>query len=191
MYNEESASLVLRSGDLTANATNTVGTSDQHYTNMTWSNINLRTLLGDMYDKYDKFALVPVAYQSAQAGANIGAGNDDRILSINISGLPFTNNVYNSASKTNQNSSVIYVTRFIVSNSIYGSGGNVLTFTKNQELVNINIFYQRIFPTNGSYNLTTTNVFPHMIFTFNIFGVTKSERVPDLNTSRMFDKIMY
>jgi len=191
MYNEESGSLVLRVGDLTAGATTSVGTSDQYHINMTWSNINLRTLLGAMYDKYDTFALVPVSYQSAVAGASIGATNDDRCVSINIAGLSFTNNVYNSASKTNQNSSVIYVTRFIVSNSIYGSGGNVLTFTKNQELVNINIFYQRIFPTNGSYNLTTTNPFPHVIFTFNIYGVPKTERVPNLNSSRMFDKIMY
>jgi len=172
MYNQECASLVLRVGDLTSGITNNIGSCDANFTNMTWSNINLRTLLGDMYDKYDKFALVPVSYQSAVAGPSIGAGNDDRCVSINIAGLSFTNNVYNSASKTNQNSSVIYVTRFIVSNSIYGSGGNVLTFTKNQELVNINIFYQRIFPTNGSYNLTTVNPFPHVIFTFNIYGVS-------------------
>ena len=60
MYNEESASLVLRTSDLPVNSSNNVGSADQFYTNMTWSNINLRVLLGSMYDKYDKFALVPV-----------------------------------------------------------------------------------------------------------------------------------
>ena len=55
MYNEESASLVLRTSDL-PNGTNNIGSSDQFYTNMTWSNISLRTLLGSMYEKYDKFA---------------------------------------------------------------------------------------------------------------------------------------
>ena len=63
---------------------------------MTWSNINLRTLLGSMYDKYDKFALVPVAYQSNVGDATFGNSNDDRIVSVNISGLPFTNNNYSS-----------------------------------------------------------------------------------------------
>jgi hypothetical protein len=187
MYNEESASLVLRVGDLTANATTSVGTSDQYYTNMTWSNINLRTLLGAVYDKYDTFALVPVSFQSAVAGATIGATNDDRTVSINIAGLPFINNNYNSATKTNQNSAVIYTTRFIVSASIASTmGGTVLTFAKNQELVNLNIFYQRISVNAGSYNVTTTLAFPHMIFVFNIYGITKSNRVEDLNTSRLF-----
>ena len=190
MYHEESASLVLRVGDLTANATNTVGTSDQHYTNMTWSNINLRTLLGDMYDKYDKFALVPVSYQSAVAGPSIGAGNDDRCVSINISGLPFTNNVYNCSSKTNQTSSIIYSARFVQNNfAEKTTGGVVLTFTKNQELVNLNIFYQRVaINGSGNYNITTTTAYPHMVFIFNIYGITKSDRVGDLNSSRIFEK---
>ena len=64
MYNEECATLVLRSGDLPAPPNNpnpnNNGFSDQYHTNMTWTNINLRTVLGDMYDKYDKFNLVPV-----------------------------------------------------------------------------------------------------------------------------------
>ena len=120
MYNEEVASLVLRVGDLTANSTNAVGTSNQFHTNMTWSNINLRTLLGPMYEKYDSFNLVPTSYQSTVADGGIGGSSDDRCVSINISGLPFSNNVYNSATKTNQNSSVIYTTRFIASDSING-----------------------------------------------------------------------
>ncbi len=189
MYNEESASLVLRSSDL-PNGTNSVGTSDQFYTNMTWANINLRTLLGSMYDKYDKFALVPVGFQSNMGDGTFGNTNDDRIVSVNISGLPFTNNNYNSNTKTNQNSSVIYVTRFISNSSINSStGGTVLTFTKNQELVNLNISYQRTsLNGNGNYNIITTAAFPHVIFTFNIYGITKSDRVGDLNSSRIFEK---
>ena len=187
MYNEEVASLVLNVGNLTNNSTNVVGTSNQFHTNMTWSNIDLRMLLGPMYDKYDSFNLVPTSYQSNVADAGIGTSSDDRCVSINISGLPFTNNTYNTAMKTNQNSCVIYTTRFIASNSINGLAGNILTFTKNEELANINIFYQRINPNGlGSYNVSTTVAYPHMIFTFNIYGVKKTERVYDLNTSRMF-----
>ncbi len=98
MYNEESASLVLRSSDL-PNGTNNIGSSDQYYTNMTWSNINLRTLLGNMYDKYDKFALVPVAYLSNVGDGTFGTANDDRIVTINIAGLPFTNNNYKAVQR--------------------------------------------------------------------------------------------
>ena len=173
MYNEESASLVLRTSDLPSNSSNNIGSSNLYYTDMTWSNINLRTLLGNMYDKYDKFALVP-----------------DRIVSVNISGVHLTNNNYSTNTKTNQTSSVLYVTRFLSSSSINGStGGSVLTFTKNQELVNLNIFYQRIsLNGNGNYNIVTTAAFPHVIFTFNIYGISKTERVSDLNSSRIFEK---
>ena len=190
MYNEESASLVLKSSDLPANGTNNIGNSDQFYTNMTWSNINLRTLLGSMYDKYDQFALVPVAYQSNIGDGNFGATSDDRIVTINIAGLPFTNNVYNTNTKTNQTSSTIYVTRFVQNTFMSGTtGGSVLTFTKNQELVNLNIFYQRIAVNgNGNYNITSTTAYPHVCFTFNIYGINKTERTFDLNTSRMFEK---
>jgi hypothetical protein len=189
MYNE-SASLVLRTSDLPSNSSNNIGSSDQYYTNMTWSNINLRTLLGNIYDKYDKFALVPVAYLSNVGDGTFGTTNDDRIVTINISGLPFTNNVYNSSSKTNQVSSTFYVARFVQNTYITGStGGSVLTFTKNQELVNLNIFYQRVnLNGNGNYNVATTTAFPQMVFTFNIYGITKSDRVGDLNSSRIFEK---
>ena len=194
MYNEECATLVLRSGDIPAapTAPNSNGFSDQYLTNMTWTNINLRTLLGAMYDKYDKFALVPVSFQTNVA-SNFGSTNDDRCIAINISGLPFTNNNYNSLTKTNHSHSVIYVTRFISANSSNSiAQGNTLTFTKNQELVNINIFYERMSPSGGTYNINySATAFPHIIFTFNIYGVEKTNRVPDLNSSRMFDKIMY
>ena len=157
---------------------------------MTWSNINLRTLLGAMYDKYDKFALVPVSYQSNLGDATFGASSDERVVTINIAGLPFTNNVYNSSSKTNQTSSVIFSARFVQNNFAERStGGVVLTFTKNQELVNLNIFYQRVaLNGSGNYNITTTTTYPHMVFLFNIYGITKSDRVGDLNSSRIFEK---
>ena len=190
MYNEESASLVLRSSDLPSNSSNNIGSSNLYYTDMTWSNINLRTLLGNMYDKYDKFALVPVAFQSNVGDATFGNSNDDRIVSVNISGVHLTNNNYSTNTKTNQTSSVLYVTRFLSNSSINGStGGSVLTFTKNQELVNLNIFYQRTsLNGNGNYNIVTTAAFPHVIFTFNIYGINKTDRIGDLNSSRIFEK---
>jgi hypothetical protein len=187
MFNRECASLILRTNDLTANTSNQIGSADTNFTNMTWNNINLRTLLGAMYDKYDKFSLVPVYIQSITGGANFGNSADDRVCSIHISGLPFINNNYNFTTLTNQSSAIFNVIRFIASNttSTPYTYGNILTFSKNQELVNINIFYQRI-SKNGSsnYSVQTINPYPHCIFTFNIYGIPKDEK--DLNASRMF-----
>ena len=103
MFNAESASIVLRSADLTAGSTNAIGSADTFLTNFTWNNINLRTLLGSMYEKYDRFVLVPTQVQSAQGSASFGTTADDRNCLLFIRGLPFTNNTYNI------NNSMIYI----------------------------------------------------------------------------------
>jgi len=108
MFNAESATLILRSNDLTANTTNAVGTADAFFTNMTWNNINLRTLLGSMYEKYDRFVLVPTQIQSANGSAAFGTTADDRNCLIFVRGMPFTNNTYNVSTLTNQNSAFFH-----------------------------------------------------------------------------------
>ena len=188
MFNAETATLVLRSADLTAGSTNAVGTADTFLTNMTWNNINLRTLLGPMYEKYDRFVLVPTQIQSANGAASYGGTADDRNCLIFIRGLPFTNNTYNVSTLTNQNYAFIHFLRFNTgATATQQSNGNILLFSKNQELVNLNIFYQRINKNaNGNYDVVTTVAFPHMLFGFNIFGVSETDRIPENNGSRIF-----
>ena len=55
MEQKRSARLVLKTSDLTANSTTNNGSCDQYRTSFTWFNINLRMLLGDMYNQYDYF----------------------------------------------------------------------------------------------------------------------------------------
>lgn len=188
MFNAESASIVLRSSDLTAGTTNAIGSADTFLTNFTWNNINLRTLLGSMYEKYDRFVLVPTQVQSAAGSAAFGTTADDRNCLIFLRGLPFSNNTYNIPTLTNQNSAFFHFLRFNQgATATQQSNGNILLFTKNQELVNLNIFYQRINKNaNNNYDVVTTTAFPHMLFCFNIFGVSEEDRVPELNGSRIF-----
>ena len=175
MYNEESASLVLRVADLPNNGSNNVGSCDAYHTNMTWNNINLRTLLGDMYDKYDKFNLVPVVFTTGQGTTTFGTAEDDRIFQVYISGLPFTNNVYDTNLKSNTNVAICNTVKFVRSNTVTINGGVALTFTKFQELVNLNIFYKRVSPSGTNYNVVTTAGFPHSVFMFKIYGIKKTE----------------
>ena len=193
--NQQSATLVLQSADLTVNATTNAGVCDASKTNFTWSNLNLRTLLGDLYDKYDMFALVPLRIHVGNTGPTtgaFGATEYDRVLTVNIAGLPFTNNVYDTALKTNSNHitfQTLHINNTANTNSTV-NGGSVLTFTKNQELVNLNIYYKRI-TKNGNlppnYDIIDgTAAFPDAVFIFNIYPIEKKDRIPDLNTSRIF-----
>ena len=175
------------------NRTTNVGTADQYNTNWTWNNINLRTLLGDMYDIYDRFALVPIRYQTAPVtSGGFGNAESDRVVTLNISGLPFTNNVYDTALKTNSSHATFgsaHLNNTIGANSVV-TGGSILTFTKNQELLNLNLYYKRISKNaGGNYDIVNgANFFPNCIFIFNIYGVDKHDRVPDINSSRIFVK---
>jgi hypothetical protein len=185
-YNQEVASLVLLTSDLEINATNDVGTSNEFMTENTWSNINLRTLLGPMYDKYDCFVLQCINIFFVQYSTTLPFGVDvrDRTIGIYIKGLPFTNNTYDCASKTNQPYALInYATVAAGGATQINRESNLLMFTKNQELADITIFYKSLIK---PYEIQTVNPVPSTLFTFNIFGVDKTNRVPDLNSSRLF-----
>jgi hypothetical protein len=174
----ECASFVLRTSDAVSNAV---------LTSHTWKNINLRTLMGDMYDKYDLFMLKPIlAATSATPPSAWGLDVNDRITILNISGLPFVNNTYNASTLTSS-SSAIFGTLLTRLGGIptTTNGGSILTFGKYQELVDLTIFYSRFVKNaSGNYQTQATvgNPFPHFVFSFNIYGILK-EDVRDSGTN--------
>jgi hypothetical protein len=59
MSYQEIACLVLKPSVLPSNeTTNLYDTGNSTLSSFTWTNINLRILLGDMFDKYDRFMLL-------------------------------------------------------------------------------------------------------------------------------------
>ena len=124
--NVENASLVLRSFDLNTTEDN-YGVVNSTNTVMTWKNIDLRTLLGTMYNNYDLFNLtlnsiatskVKQAY-NATASANNGyaMGDAENLATmVQISGLPFINQTYDM--KTNVNKSTTLIGAFTFPNAI-------------------------------------------------------------------------
>ena len=53
---------------------------------VTWKNINIRTCLGELYYKYDRFNLKLTAFQNSR---NVGTFNDGQFV-VYMSGLPFS-----------------------------------------------------------------------------------------------------
>jgi hypothetical protein len=185
MSNLRNASLILKTSDLTANSITSIGESNQYMTKMTWYNINIRTLLGDMYDDYDQFNLCLNTFASAvvNGGAGVvGASLDDRALLLKMSGLPFLNQTYDVAKGHNTSStymgSIYFTTTYSSWELFFGS--NIATFGKNQDLVNITITYERIL--DGALP-TTANAFPSSVFIFDIIGIEKDKG--NKNTSRL------
>ena len=97
-----------------------------------WSNISLRTLLGDMWDKYDEFKLVPKSIISRTITAVTSQY-------ITIEGLPFLNNRYDTNTKQITNEIPMACVRLGTTVSYHRLNNHGLVFNKNQHLVNITI----------------------------------------------------
>ena len=104
MNNNQIASLVLN---------NVYGFSNNaNKTSTTWNNINLRTLLGDMYDKYDTFNICLDTVTSASSLHYIYATPNDTQVNLRLSGLPLINNTYNIGSVNNGNTNLCTIGSF-------------------------------------------------------------------------------
>jgi hypothetical protein len=165
------ASLILKGSDLTANVNNKFGFTDTLRTTMTWNNIDLRTLLGDMYNQYDYFNLSLNTIASGLAGT---VSTDKNMLNLHVrmSGLPWSNCSYNVKSGSNNQYANIGVFTVIPSaTQTTQYNNNVLTFGKNQDICNITIDFIRV---HDDVKATPTTLYPTCSFYFDIIGVPKT-----------------
>ena len=183
MEQKRSIRLVLKSGDLTQNATTNVGTCDQYRTTFTWSNINLRLLMGDLYDQYDYFNLNLNTIASTLASSNAGAGNgEDRLVYVKLQGLPFINQTYQQSTGNNGQFAYagIYQIPLTATSNVqyYTNASNVCTFGKSQDLVNLTVSLFRVFDDTKP---ALTISFPNFSFIFHITGVDKANNPDKIN----------
>ena len=181
MNNLQNASLVLNTSQGTDTSVGTIKTSH------TWFNINLRTLLGDMYEKYDIFNLCLNTVATTSSTANFNLATKDLQVIVRVSGLPFINSTYNITSSNNYNSNYCSISTFTFVQGNYTSqnynSSNIATFGKSQELCNITIDYIRV----GDLlqpSVSATNKFPDCVFIFEIFGIDKDKE--NKNATRLY-----
>jgi hypothetical protein len=180
MSNLQIASLVLRSSDLTLGTSNQYGSCDAGRVTQTWNNINLRTLLGDMYDKYDLFNICLNTITTASCTQQYGDTVDDRNVVLKLSGLPFVNQTYSVKQGCNTNvcpiASFLFPTYLAtgITATQYFYSNNCYTFGKSQQSCNLTIQYGRVI--DDALPATTVNTakpFPNIVLIFDIVGVNK------------------
>jgi len=177
MQNKECATFHLNTNDISSsntvgdytNGINTAnGSINSIRTDYTFYNIDFKTILGTMYEKYDRFNIkLSCAISGAQAG--FGVTVSDRCLKINISGLPLCNSGYHQLMGNTGYTTVGTVTLIqttCVAN--YYNDDNVFSIYKPMPLNNIRIYLQTIFDTIPSANGA---IFPMMDFYFRIYGI--------------------
>jgi len=136
---KETASLVLKTSDITTDdistttlaavINNSVGSIDVSGQLIKWKNINPKLLLGDMYEKYDKFNLNLSCYSSRKVATALA----DFDVTFYISGLPWSNQGYSIKSQSITQKAVL-ATLLIDATTSYGVksdiNNNTLTFNK-------------------------------------------------------------
>ena len=185
MEQKRSVRLVLKTSDLTANSTTDIGQCDQYKTTFTWFNINLRNLLGDLYNQYDYFNMSLISLSSSAANAGAGAGSvDDRLVYVKLGVLPFVGQSYNQ--KTGNFGGLTTIGTFqipstaITTNQFYNNSSNVCTFNTDQDLCNFTISFFRI-SDDTKPALTISN--PNFAFIFTIIGIDKADNEYRINHS--------
>ena len=138
---QEIATLVLNTLDISTDISaatyynhiidNQFGTITNNRCNLTWKNINLKNLLGVLYDRYETFNLY--LYQIAQSCAFsitapiVAAAPSSApflLVDVRLKGLPFLNNTYSNF--TRNNTDTVLLTSYVLVNTVPGGAG-VLT----------------------------------------------------------------
>lgn len=117
------------------------GRINRSLSSITWNNINLRQVLGDMYDEYEEFNLVLKQVTSNQVNARLeGIPFNSRGVYIRLSGLPFINCTYDVVTRNNRQSTILG--GFVIPLGGWVSqlfSDTAVTFGKSQFLCNLTI----------------------------------------------------
>lgn len=156
-------------------------------TNWTWTNINLRHMLGDLYNNYERFNLILESVSQGQSYGTDGTNtqlaytSEDLRVMLNVSGLPFVNN-YNTSTK--QINNVVQCGQMTIiknnTNITYFNQHFCATFVKSQDIANINIFMTRACD-NQILTTGAASLYPHLTFNFQIIGIPNKSIEGDFN----------
>lgn len=160
--NLESANLILRTSSVAVGAD-----KDANRTNITWRNINLKAVLGTLYSKYSRYKICLTSIGNVNTSAITAVA--DRVLNVNMRGLQWENQTYDTSVKTNTDTVILSTAFFNTGNgfSINLTGEIGFVFNKPvSENVDINIFLNRV-----SDGTTPAINYNESVFCFSIYGV--------------------
>lgn len=170
------STFILRTSDLPTFATggNSNGsTNNGSASSFTWNNIDIRLILGELWDKYEYFNICLVSTIFSSANITYPT-NDNKMGCIYMSGLDWTSNYDTGRKQRTPNVAIGYLNTSTITTSAgavqYYNSLFCNTFRKNSPITNINIFYNKI--SDNTSNTATTGAFPQVLFVFKITPVT-------------------
>ena len=158
--------MLSQSGSLILSTSSTVNpcTINAQKTQFTFSNIDLKNVLGEMWDKYDIFCLKPVSLVTSGT-VTIGSGSTYNNVCFNLAGLDWTNIKYDAALNSKKYAPIVFsqasppspTQTLVITNT-----GQSLNFRKGQRFVDLEFAMSMVdtigiqnfgvFPAGNNYN---------------------------------------
>ncbi len=171
LLNLEIAKFTLSTSKLTSGATTQYGTMDAYHTTFTFSNINIKNIIGSTYDTYSKFNLIVMSVATSPT-SNINLQKHQKYLFFTLTGLPFINTVGQPNAGTTTSMATIpvgYISDFTKGySSVSDTPVNITSFTK-PNTNNVNLTFN-LYTGDGNGGNNTNN-FGEWVFTFGIIGI--------------------
>lgn len=178
MANSESATFILKTSDLPTNAAgeNASGsTNNASGSSYTWKNIDMRVILGTMYDEYDNFNIGLVnSISTVQPATYTLTTNNDKLGVLYMRGLRWRHSNYDCGSKSVVDNACIGYVNFsslstTVGTNIQYNTLNLNTFAKPHPIINLTIFFNRV--SDNASNTLTAGAYPQMAFQFVVYPI--------------------
>jgi hypothetical protein len=190
MQTVQSSVLVLYTSLLVASTTNRYGTANVNFTDVTFTNINMRQILGDNYDKYYKFNLILNSIVMPTSPTDIPNGNDGAVMFF-MGGIPFDNSVCYSTIVGNNNNLTLFGTVKLDIRGATTGTSDIAAFAPSffntflrpaNDNVDITIALRSgvaTFTGNvPSFLFSTANIYPRFVYSFNIVPVLDTALLP-------------
>lgn len=179
----QNGNLILYSSLLVAGSTNKYGTANTNFTDLTFTNINIKQILGTNFDRYHKFNLILNSIIIPVTTVAIPVANDANVM-LYMSGLPFDNgSTYSTISGLSSSSSYIGCVHMVnasnLNSAIYTYPPTFFnTIIKPQDMNDITISLRgavaTLTSTGATFLLPTGTIYPQMAFAFSIVPVLET-----------------
>lgn len=172
LIRNEQANFTLSTRILTAGSTTEYGTMNANRTIFTFTNVDMRRIIGTLWDKYNKFNLVWNSVGLARVATAFSG--TQRQMFFQMSGLQFINTVAVKSATANSTqelawSPVFYFNAVSTADAnIFDSPGNMITFRK-PESERVDLSFE-LWTANAGGSLIT-GAMNHTTITFSVVGV--------------------
>ena len=170
LYQNEQVNFTLSGTILPAGAgTNQFGSRDANFTVFTFTNINMRNILGSLWDKYDKFNLICNSIGMQGTGATMSQAQ--RRMWWEIEGLQFINNLRVTTGYKQGNGFIqqFFYNQTFTNDCEYGEAPMSINTFRKPESENVSLtFYCWSATGNGTIQTAQLNA---QTFTFSVVGV--------------------